>query len=136
VSRRGAEIAMAIARAREARLHFVYVSTTRDQGTRRAASGGAHERASQILKETTTIAERFELKASTRVYTDATPEHAIIQEIASIGADLVVMGVDRLLGDVLDFGSVAAAVLAQSSAPVLLVSAEAGQAARPSTAKP
>jgi nucleotide-binding universal stress UspA family protein len=49
---------------------------------------------------------------------------------------MVVMGVDRLIGDVLDFGSVAIAVLAQSSAPVLLVSTEAGPPARPATAKP
>jgi Kef-type K+ transport system membrane component KefB/nucleotide-binding universal stress UspA family protein len=136
VSRRGAEVAVAIARAREAQLHFIYVSTTRDQGTRRAASGGAQERASQILKETTTIAERFELEATTRVYTSATPERAILEEIESAGAEMVVMGVDRLQGNVLDFGSVAAAVLAQSSAPVLLISTEAGAPARPSAAKP
>jgi hypothetical protein len=45
------------------------------------------------------------------------------------------MGVDRPQGAVLDLGSVAA-VLARSSARALLVSPEAGQAARPPTAKP
>ncbi|MET0222199.1 MAG: cation:proton antiporter [Tardiphaga sp.] len=132
VSLRGAEVAVAIAHARGARLHLVYVSTTRDQGAR----SGAQERASQVLKETTTIAERYELEVTTEIRADAAPEQAIIQEIDAVGADLVVMGVDRLQGAVLDFGAIAAAVLARSSAPVLLVSTEAGQAARPPTAKP
>ena len=94
------------------------------------------ERASQILKEATTMAQRYELGVTTRTHANAAPERAIIQEIDSIGAEMVVMGVDRLIGDVLDFGSVATAVLAQSSAPVLLVSTEAGPPARPATAKP
>jgi nucleotide-binding universal stress UspA family protein len=132
VSLRGAEIAVAIAQSRRARLHFIYVSTTRDQGVR----PDAQDRASQVLKETTTIAERYELEVTTQVHADASPERAIIREIDAVRADLVVMGVDRLQGSVLDFGSVAAAVLAGSSAPVLLVSTEAGQAARSSTAKP
>ena len=46
----------------------------------------------------------------------------------STGADLVVLGVDRIQGDSLNFGSVAAAVLNKSSASVLLISD--GQASR------
>jgi hypothetical protein len=38
------------------------------------------------------------------------------------GADLVVMGVDRIHGEALNFGSVAAAVLRKSKVSVLLVS--------------
>lgn len=137
VSRRGAEVAIAIARVRAARLHFLYVSTTRDQGTRRGSSEGVQERASQVLKETAAIAERYELTVSMRAHASAAPERAILQEIDTAGADLVVLGVDRLQGETLDFGSVAAAVLARSRVPVLLVSTEASQAAsRPSSGKP
>jgi Kef-type K+ transport system membrane component KefB/nucleotide-binding universal stress UspA family protein len=137
VSRRGAEVAIAIARVRAARLHLIYVSTTRDQGTRRGTTDGAQERASQVLRETAAIAARYELAVTTRVHASAAPERAILQEIDTAGADLVVLGVDRLQGETLDFGSVAAAVLARSRVPVLLVSTEANQAAsRPSTSKP
>ncbi|WP_425111464.1 cation:proton antiporter [Bradyrhizobium sp.] len=137
VSRRGAEVAIAIARVRAARLHLIYVSTTRDQGTRRGTTDGAQERASQVLRETAAIAARYELAVTTRVHASAAPERAILQEIDTAGADLVVLGVDRLQGETLDFGSVAAAVLARSRVPVLLVSTEANQAAsRPSTTKP
>jgi Kef-type K+ transport system membrane component KefB/nucleotide-binding universal stress UspA family protein len=137
VSRRGAEVAIAIARVRAARLHLIYVSTTRDQGTRRGTTDGAQERASQVLRETAAIAARYELAVTTRVHASAAPERAILQEIDTAGADLVVLGVDLLQGETLDFGSVAAAVLARSRVPVLLVSTEANQAAsRPSTSKP
>jgi nucleotide-binding universal stress UspA family protein len=136
ISRRGAEVAVAIARVRPARLHFLYVMTTRDQGTRRAASEGAQERAAQVLKETAAMAARYQLEVTTQVYANAAPERAILQEIDATDVDLVILGVERLQGDELDFGSVAASVLARSSAPVLLVSTEAGQAVRPSTAKP
>lgn len=137
VSRRGAEVAIAVARVRAARLHLIYVSTTRDQGTRRGTTDGAQERASQVLRETAAIAARYELAVTTRVHASAAPERAILQEIDTAGADLVVLGVDRLQGETLDFGSVAAAVLARSRVPVLLVSTEANQAAsRPSTSKP
>jgi nucleotide-binding universal stress UspA family protein len=134
VSRRGAEVAVAIARARQGSLHLIYVSTTRDRGTRHALADATQQRALQVLKETAAIAERYELHVTTRVHSDAAPEHAILQEIGAIDADLVVLGVDRLQGEMLDFGSVAAAVLARSSAPVLLVSTEAGPTARPKAA--
>jgi Kef-type K+ transport system membrane component KefB/nucleotide-binding universal stress UspA family protein len=136
VSRRGAEVAIAIARARKARLHFVYVSTTRDQGTRREASDAMRERASQILTETTAMAARYQLEITTRVHANAAPERAIVQEIGAVDADLIVLGVDRLEGEALDFGLVAASVLARASTPVLLVATQAGQGARQSAAKP
>jgi nucleotide-binding universal stress UspA family protein len=133
VSQRGAEIAIAIAHASGARLHLVYVSTTRDEGTRRGTSNGAQERQSQVLSETAAAAARYELEVTTSIRNDAAPEQAIIEEIDAVAADLVVLGVDRLQGDKLDFGAVAAFVLARSPAPVLLVSTESSgrKAARP-----
>jgi nucleotide-binding universal stress UspA family protein len=52
--------------------------------------------------------------------TRSLPE-AILQEIRSSEADLVVLGVDRIAGDKLDFGSVAHAVISKSNASVLLI---------------
>jgi hypothetical protein len=41
-----------------------------------------------------------------QVHANAAPERAIIQEIEAVGADLVVLGVDQLEGEVLDFGAI------------------------------
>jgi Kef-type K+ transport system membrane component KefB/nucleotide-binding universal stress UspA family protein len=127
VSQRGAEIAIAIAHASGARLHLLYVATTRDRGAHgRASDDGAQDRQSQVLNESAMAAARYELEVSTSVHVNAAPEQAILDEIDAVKADLVIMGVDRLAGDRLDFGAVAAAVLARSSAPVLLVSTAGG----------
>ena len=49
------------------------------------------------------------------------PEQAILQEIRSSNANLVVVGVDRIAREKLDFGGVTHAVLCESNASVLLI---------------
>lgn len=122
VSRRGAEVAIALARLSSEPLQVVYVSTTRDKGARRTGPSMslAHEEA--ILKDIAATAARYDINVTTRLRANTTPEVAILQEIASSRADLVVIGVDRIQGDSLNFGSIAAAVLGKSNASVLLVS--------------
>lgn len=122
VSRRGAEVAIALARLSSEPLQVVYVSTTRDKGARRTSPSMslAHEEA--ILKEIAATAARYDVNVATRLRANTAPEVAILQEIAASRADLVVIGVDRIQGDSLNFGSVAAAVLGKSKASVLLVS--------------
>ncbi|MCP1843895.1 Kef-type K+ transport system membrane component KefB/nucleotide-binding universal stress UspA family protein [Bradyrhizobium sp. USDA 4524] len=122
VSRRGAEVAIALARLSSEPLQVVYVSTTRDKGARRTSPSMslAHEEA--ILKDIAATAARYDINVTTRLRANTAPEVAILQEIASSRADLVVIGVDRIQGDSLNFGSVAAAVLGKSKASVLLVS--------------
>ncbi|WFU36441.1 cation:proton antiporter [Bradyrhizobium brasilense] len=122
VSRRGAEVAIALARLSSEPLQVVYVSTTRDKGARRTSPSMslAHEEA--ILKDIAATAARYDINVTTRLRANTAPEIAILQEIASSRADLVVIGVDRIQGDSLNFGSIAAAVLGKSKASVLLVS--------------
>jgi Kef-type K+ transport system membrane component KefB/nucleotide-binding universal stress UspA family protein len=121
VSRRGAEVAIALARLSSEPLQVVYVSTTRDKGARRGASMSlAREEA--ILKDVAATAARYDVNVATTLRAKTAPDVAILQEIASSHADLVVIGVDRIQGDSLNFGSVAAAVLSKSKASVLLVS--------------
>jgi Kef-type K+ transport system membrane component KefB/nucleotide-binding universal stress UspA family protein len=121
VSRRGAEVAVALARAGTTSLRVMYVSTTRDKGSHRGASV-SHAREEAILKDMTLLAARYRVDAATVLHAHAAPEQAILQEIKSSGADLVVMGVDRIEGDTLNFGSVAAAVLKTATVSVLLIS--------------
>jgi nucleotide-binding universal stress UspA family protein len=75
-----------------------------------------------ILKDTTALAARYGVDVTTAVRANAAPEQAILEEIRACRADMVVMGVDRILGDTLSFGGVADAVLRKSKVSVLLVS--------------
>jgi Kef-type K+ transport system membrane component KefB/nucleotide-binding universal stress UspA family protein len=122
VSRRGAEIAIALARAGATSLRVMYVSTTRDKGVRRSGAGVSYPGEEAILKDTVSLAARYGVDVTTTVRASTAPEQAILQEIEASGADLVVMGVDRIAGDALNFGGVAAAVLRKTKASVLLVS--------------
>jgi Kef-type K+ transport system membrane component KefB/nucleotide-binding universal stress UspA family protein len=122
VSRRGAEIAIALARTGPAPLRVIYVTTTRDKGVRRNGASVSLLREEAILKDTAALAARYDVDVTTTLRANAAPEEAILQEIRDSRADLVVMGVDRIQGDALNFGSVAAAVLRKSKVSVLLVS--------------
>jgi Kef-type K+ transport system membrane component KefB/nucleotide-binding universal stress UspA family protein len=121
VSRRGAEIAIALVRAAASSLRVIHVTTTRDKGARRNAGTLSLFRDEAILKDTSALAARHDVDITTTLRVNAAPEEAILREIQSAGIDLVVMGVDRIQGDTLNFGTVAAAVLRKSKASVLLV---------------
>ena len=122
VSRRGAEVAIALARMSLTPLHVIYVSTTRDNGVRRDGASVSLLREEAILKDTGAFAARYDVDVTTTIHANSAPEEAILQEIKRSGVDLVVMGVDRIQGDSLNFGGVAAAVLRKSKVSVLLVS--------------
>jgi Kef-type K+ transport system membrane component KefB/nucleotide-binding universal stress UspA family protein len=122
VSRRGAEIAVALARLGNTGLRLVYVSARRDKGVRRGNGSVSVLNEEAILKDAAALAARYDVDVTTSLRVNTAPEDAIVQEIRTSGADLVVMGVDRIQGDVLNFGSVAAAVLGKSKASVLLIS--------------
>jgi Kef-type K+ transport system membrane component KefB/nucleotide-binding universal stress UspA family protein len=121
VSRRGAEVAVALARLSAEPVNVVYVSTTRDRGALRNSASMTLAREEAILKDTATAAARYDVEVVTSLRANAAPEEEILREIKSVGADLVVLGVDRIQGDSLNFGSVATAVLAKSNVSVLLV---------------
>jgi Kef-type K+ transport system membrane component KefB/nucleotide-binding universal stress UspA family protein len=121
VSRRGAEVAIALARTSLAPMQVIYVATTRDKTPRQSASMSMmHEEA--ILKDIGVLASRYDVTVHTIMHANMSPDKAILQEIRNTRADLVVMGVDRVKGDTLNFGGVAASVIEQSEVSVLLVS--------------
>ncbi|QOZ26505.1 cation:proton antiporter [Bradyrhizobium sp. CCBAU 51753] len=122
VSRRGAEVAIALARLSALPLQVVYVSTTRDKGARRTSASMSLAREEAILKDIAAAAARYDVNVATTLRANTAPEVAILQEIAASRADLVVLGTDRIQGDSLNFGGVAASVLGKSKVSVLLVS--------------
>ncbi|WP_314947270.1 cation:proton antiporter [Bradyrhizobium cosmicum] len=127
VSKRGAEVAVALAQAGSGSLRVIYVATTRDKGAQRGVSHGLSQEAG-ILKDASDLAARYEVDITTTLRVNRAPEAAILREIDTTDADLVVMGVDRIQADHLSFGGVADAVLRQSKVSVLLVSS--GEARR------
>jgi nucleotide-binding universal stress UspA family protein len=108
----------------------VYVSTTRDKGARRRHH--PHMGLPQdelILKDIVSFASTYDVPVTTAIHSDVSPDVAIVAEARGVRSDLIVMGVDRIAGDTLNFGSVAAAVLRHSKVSVLLVSS--GEARQP-----
>ncbi|HEY5379137.1 MAG TPA: cation:proton antiporter [Pseudolabrys sp.] len=114
MSRRGAEVAIAMARASKATLTALYV-----------APGGKKKRSRQyeeaILKDIVKLAESYELELRTAVRADEDAEEAILKELARGKHNLIVMGVGRRPGDKLFFGDTASALLENSKQSLLFV---------------
>jgi Kef-type K+ transport system membrane component KefB len=120
-ARRGAEIAIAIARVVRAPLRAIYVSET--AGKNRAGRDGMrarwHEQAA--LKDIVELADVADLDIKTAVRSGRAAADAILAEVGRSSDKLIVMGVARPSRDPLFFGEIAAAVLEKSPASILLV---------------
>jgi len=123
VSRRAAELAIAMARAFEAPITALYVSgAKRDARGRRG--GGTRERAQEqaILKEIVVLADQYDQEVATRVRADQSPDEAVLTEAKREGHNLIIMGVSRRPGDSLFFGETAAGIFEKSPISVVLLS--------------
>jgi Kef-type K+ transport system membrane component KefB/nucleotide-binding universal stress UspA family protein len=114
MSRRAAEVAIAMARASKATLTALYVATA---GKKRRSR--QYEEA--ILKDIVKLAESYELELRTAVRSDEAAEEAILKELARGKHNLIVMGVGRRPGDKLFFGDTAAGLLEKSKQSLLFV---------------
>jgi Kef-type K+ transport system membrane component KefB/nucleotide-binding universal stress UspA family protein len=121
ISRRAAEVAVALARACECPMTALYVANTGANANRR---GGVRERRQEqaILKEIVQMADRYDVNVKTAVHSDVAPDEAILAQAKKGRHDLIVMGVQRRPGDVLFFGDTAAAVFEKSLASLLFLS--------------
>jgi nucleotide-binding universal stress UspA family protein len=123
VSRRAAEIAIAIARVLEAPIAALYVSNARPSGAKRASGGPRrreHEQA--ILKDIVQLADQYGQPIDTVVRFDTGPDEAILTEARRRGSNLIVMGVARRPGKNPFFGDTAASVLEKTPTSVLFLS--------------
>jgi Kef-type K+ transport system membrane component KefB/nucleotide-binding universal stress UspA family protein len=121
VSRRGAEVAIALAKAAKAPIMALSVATA-GAGTARQRLSTAQRDDAEILKEITTLAKHYKMKIETGVRTDTTAEDAIMRQARRGGHNLIVLGVSRRPGEKLSFGPVAAALLESSERSILFVS--------------
>jgi len=125
VSRLGAEVALALARAGSGAVMALYVMGTVGLGAaqrrlRRPTATRRHEEA--ILKDIVELADRYDMPIRTALRLDTAPEDAILRQARLGSYDLVVMGVGRPAGEALYFGKIAAAVLENSQQSILFVS--------------
>jgi Kef-type K+ transport system membrane component KefB/nucleotide-binding universal stress UspA family protein len=125
VSRRGAEVALALARAGTSPLTALYVMGTVGLGAaqrrlKRPTTSRRHEET--ILKDIVELADRYDTPIRTALRLEIAPEDAILRQARLGQYDLVVMGVGRPAGETLYFGKIAAAVLENSRHSILFVS--------------
>jgi Kef-type K+ transport system membrane component KefB/nucleotide-binding universal stress UspA family protein len=119
VSRRAADVAMAIARACDRPITALYVATSGAGNGRKRRGFRARRQEQAILKDIVEMADHHGVTARTAVRSDIAPRDAILAEAKK--HDLIVMGVSRRPGDKLFFGDTAAAVLEKSPASIVFV---------------
>ncbi|HET7413012.1 MAG TPA: cation:proton antiporter [Pararhizobium sp.] len=123
VSRRAADLALALARPHHARVKVLYVS--RGKANRRRPSM-SHQREEAVLKDIVDLAGRYGVRVQTAMRTRGEADEAIWREAAR-GAEMIVMGVTQRPGEELFFGDTATAVLAKCKGPIVLVASERGK---------
>jgi Kef-type K+ transport system membrane component KefB/nucleotide-binding universal stress UspA family protein len=120
VSRRAAELAIAVARVFKAPVAALYVSALKAGQRGRGGPRGRHYEQA-ILKEIAEIADQYDQDVATAVRADSAPADAVVTEAKRRDHDIVVMGVGRRPGDKLFFGETAAGVFEKSPASVVFV---------------
>jgi len=123
VSRRAAEVGLALARARDAQVTALYVTRNaapvgRGKSALRRRATRRNEQA--VLEDIAALAERYEVTVRSTTRANLAPEEAILSE-AKRGYDLIVLGVSRRPGETLFFGNTAASVLDRSAISNLFV---------------
>jgi Kef-type K+ transport system membrane component KefB/nucleotide-binding universal stress UspA family protein len=121
VSRRAAELALALARPHGATVRALFVS--RGGTTGRVGLSLSHRLEEAVLKDVVDLAERYGVPAQTSISTRTAAGGAIVRE-ANAGAAMVVMGVTKRPGKELLFGETATTVLGNCNCPIVLVTDE------------
>jgi nucleotide-binding universal stress UspA family protein len=119
VSRRAAELALAIARPYQATIEALYVAR-RHNGS---ATSFSHRREEAVLKDIVDLAKRYDVPIRTTIKTRPAADKAICVQ-AEKGAAMIVMGVARRPGSELFFGETATAVLSNCPGPIVLLAGE------------
>ena len=122
VSRRGAEVAFALAKAADAPVTVLSVARkVTGSGLRYRLLGEARRSRETLLKEIVGMADQYGVEVRTATRADLPPADAILRQARLGGHNLIVMGVSRRAGETLFFGDVAAAVLDSSDRSLLYV---------------
>jgi Kef-type K+ transport system membrane component KefB/nucleotide-binding universal stress UspA family protein len=123
VSRRAAEVGMALARGSDAEVTALYV--TRSNGSSGNGKSTTRKRALRrneqaVLKDIGALGDRYEVNVRSTTRVNVAPDQAILKE-AQRGYDLIVLGVSRRPGETLFFGNTATSVLDRSATSNLFI---------------
>ena len=119
-SRRGAEVAITMARATKAPVTVLYVAmrTGKRAGSRVLRNRGREE---AILKDIVAIADGYNMSIRTALLADNSTDDAILGVAKRRKNNLIVLGVGRRPGEKLFFGETAAALLKNADCSLLFV---------------
>jgi len=129
VSRRGAEVAVGLAKAAEAPMTALSIVPP-GAASERERLGAARRDATEVVKEIKAIAEFLETPIKSAIRTDISAEDAILRQARLGRHDLIVLGVSRRPGNVLSFGDLATAVLESSDRSLMFVAPSVAPRAR------
>ena len=121
VSRHGAEVAVALARATRRPLTVLYVAAQSRRARPLAILGAQRREQEAVLKDIVKIADQYGVHVRTAVTVHTTPAKAILEHARRSRQNLIVLGVSRRPGPTLSFGDVAASVLENTERSVLFV---------------
>lgn len=123
-SRNGAEIAFALSAPKESTVTALHVGERpASNGARRRANKQAQKRNQKaVLDDAVKLARRYgHERIKTAVHTDIAPDAAILEEAEKSGANLIVIGASRRVGDHLFLGQTVACTLKNWKGAVVLV---------------
>ena len=120
-SRRGAEVALRLARAAGAPVTALFVaSPTATEATRRGSLQPKEDNAA-LLREIVRLGEQYGVAIKTAMRVNIAPADAILRQARLGDHNLIVMGVSRRPGAALSFGDVASAVLESADRSLVFV---------------
>ena len=120
-SRNGAEVAFALSPSKSSTVTALHVGDrAASNGARRRKGGQRNQRA--VLEDAVNLAKRYGYdRIQTSVHTDVLPEDAIVAEAEKAGANLIVIGASRRVGDHLFLGQTVAFTLKNWKGAIVLV---------------
>ncbi len=125
VSRRGVEIALAMASADGTKVTALHVAdrgvepSSGKSGRRSSASRRAEK---AVLDDVKSLAKRYGHEINAAIHLEASPDEAVLEEAKKIGANLIVIGANRRVGDTLYFGKTTSALLEKWKGAIVVVS--------------
>ncbi|MBV8121698.1 MAG: cation:proton antiporter [Alphaproteobacteria bacterium] len=128
VSRRGAELAIALAQASRASVTALHIADDRRRrvswGRQVGAAIAPMSSADAIIREIVRLGDHYGAEVKGVVRHTRSPQEAILHQLKAAGHNLLVMGVSPRPGEQLFFGQVPAELLERAECSMLLVASE------------
>jgi nucleotide-binding universal stress UspA family protein len=123
ISRRGLEMALAMASAEDTTITALLVAERKPESPRRKASRTAAGREAEkaILEDVRALAKRYGHAIKPAIHLEGSPDEAIFEEARKMKVSLIVIGASRRVGDTLYFGKTVGALLEKWKGAIMVV---------------